>query len=99
MNQSVSHVKRHFKTPEFPGGLALKDSVLSLLWLRFDPWPGKFLWHAEGVATPPKKGDTQQVVSCCCCFVMLHNASVPRSNLLSDINFGCFIAENRVLKA
>ena len=27
---------------EFPGGLAVKDSVLSLLWLRFDPWPGNF---------------------------------------------------------
>ena len=27
---------------EFPGGLAIKDSVLSLLWLRFDPCPGRF---------------------------------------------------------
>ena len=24
----------------FTDGLALKDSALSLLWLRFDPWPG-----------------------------------------------------------
>ena len=30
----------------FPGGLAIKDSVLSLLWLRFEPRPGNFcmLW-------------------------------------------------------
>ena len=24
---------------EFPGGLMVKDSVLSLLWHGFDPWP------------------------------------------------------------
>ena len=31
---------------EFPGGLAVKDSVLSLLWLRFSLWPRSFrmLW-------------------------------------------------------
>ena len=27
---------------EFPGGLAVKDPVLSLLWLRFSPWPRNF---------------------------------------------------------
>ena len=27
---------------DFPGGLMVKDSALSLLWLRFDPWPGNF---------------------------------------------------------
>ena len=27
---------------EFPGGLVVKDSVLSLLWLGLDPWPGNF---------------------------------------------------------
>ena len=26
----------------FPGDLAVKDSVLSLLWLSLDPWPGNF---------------------------------------------------------
>ena len=25
---------------EFPGSLAVKDLVLSLLWLELDPWPG-----------------------------------------------------------
>ena len=25
-----------------PSGLAVKDPVLSLLWLRFDSWPGNF---------------------------------------------------------
>lgn len=31
---------------EFPGGLAIKDLALSLLWLRCDPWFGNFcmLW-------------------------------------------------------
>ena len=31
---------------EFPGGLMVKNSVLSLLWLGFDPRPGNFhvLW-------------------------------------------------------
>ena len=37
---------------EFPGGLAVKDPVLSLLWQRFDPWPGNF-------QVQPKK--TQQI--------------------------------------
>ena len=27
---------------EFPGGLAIKDLVLPLLSLRFDPWPRNF---------------------------------------------------------
>lgn len=27
---------------EFPAGLVVKDSALSLLWLRFDPWPENF---------------------------------------------------------
>lgn len=26
----------------FPGGLAVQDSALSLLWRRFKPWPGNF---------------------------------------------------------
>ena len=28
------------KFQEFPGGLAIKDLVLSLLWLEIEPWPG-----------------------------------------------------------
>ena len=27
---------------EFPGGPSVKDLVLSLLWLGFNPWPGNF---------------------------------------------------------
>lgn len=27
---------------EFPGGLSVKDLMLSLLSLGFDPWPGNF---------------------------------------------------------
>ena len=31
---------------EFPSGLVVKDTALSLLWLWFNPWPGNFhmLW-------------------------------------------------------
>ena len=34
---------------EFPGGRAVKNSALSLLWLQFDPWPGNFCmpWHGQ----------------------------------------------------
>ena len=35
---------------EFPGGLALEDSALSLLWLGLDPWLGNFLMPLVGVA-------------------------------------------------
>ena len=30
------------KRKEFPGSLEVKDSALSLLWLRFNPWHGNF---------------------------------------------------------
>ena len=37
--------------PEFPGGLAAEDLVLSLLWRGFNPWPGNFhilrVWPAK----------------------------------------------------
>ena len=36
---------------KFPGGLGVKDLVLSLLWLGFDPWPRKFCM--SWVAYPP----------------------------------------------
>ena len=37
-------VSKHLKEwmLEFPGGLVVKDLVLSVLWLGFDPWPGNF---------------------------------------------------------
>ena len=38
---------RQLKYPwEFPGGLAVKDLALSLLWFGFNPWHGNFcmLW-------------------------------------------------------
>ena len=33
------------KVPEFPGGLVIKDSVLSLLWLRSVPGQGNCTYH------------------------------------------------------
>ena len=41
------------KNGELPGGLAVKDSVLSLLWLRFNPWPWELL-HAADVVRKEK---------------------------------------------
>ena len=38
---------------ELPGDLEVKDSALSLLWLRFDPWPGNL--HMPRVRAWPKK--------------------------------------------
>ena len=38
---------------KFPGGLVVKDFVLSLLWLRFDPWHGNF--YGSGMAKKKKK--------------------------------------------
>ena len=31
------------RAKEFPDGLVVKESVLSWLWLGFDPWLGNFL--------------------------------------------------------
>ena len=39
---------------EFPGGLALKDLALSLLWQELDPWTRELL-HAVGSAKKKKK--------------------------------------------
>ena len=39
---------------EFLGGLVVKDLALSLLWLRFDPWPRNFL-HALDEAKEKKR--------------------------------------------
>ena len=35
-------IKKLIKKLKFPGGLAIKDLVLSLLWLEFIPGPGNF---------------------------------------------------------
>ena len=39
--ESIAIISRR-PLKEFPGGLVVKDLVLSLLWLEFDPMPGKF---------------------------------------------------------
>ena len=36
--QKKKKKKRKFLL-EFPGGLMVKDTVLSVLWHRFEPWP------------------------------------------------------------
>ena len=47
----------HFKAQllEFPGYLMVKDPVLSLLWLPFDPWPGNFCMSLAWVNEEKKK--------------------------------------------
>ena len=42
MAQNERFEINHSTTGEFPGGPAVKDLALSLLWLEFDPWPGNF---------------------------------------------------------
>ena len=37
--------KKNFQNSECPGGLAVKDLVLPLLWLGFNPWPKNFYMH------------------------------------------------------
>ena len=34
---------KNYLLQEFPGGLAVKDLALSLLWQEFNPWPGNFI--------------------------------------------------------
>ena len=48
----ITQLQENKKEVEFPGGLAVKDSVLSLLWLRFHRWPGN-LWMLQ--AWPKQK--------------------------------------------
>ena len=45
-------MNRRIQLKEFPGGLVVKDPVLSLLWLRFEPWPEN--WHTVGKAKKKK---------------------------------------------
>ena len=39
----------------------VKNPVLSLMWHRFNPWPGNFLPHATGVAKLKKKKNENQL--------------------------------------
>ena len=45
---------KHSDLGEFPGCLVVKDSALSLLWLKFDPLAWK-LPHAVGTGQKKKK--------------------------------------------
>ena len=40
---------------EYPGGLVVKDPVLSLLWFGFDPWPGSSKMQKEWSKKKKKK--------------------------------------------
>ena len=40
INMSLTIFVGFYKYGELPGGILVKDLVLSLLWLKFDPWPG-----------------------------------------------------------
>ena len=45
--------KRNYLLLEFPGGLVVKDSALSLLWRGFSPWPGNFCRPPAQPKKPP----------------------------------------------
>ena len=57
---------------EFPGGLTVKDLVLSLLWLRFDLWPGNFcmpwMWQ--------KKKKERERERCQCLYRLFHSMTL-----------------------
>ena len=46
MSEVMGNFSREMQTikmnQEFPGGLAVKDLALSLLWVKFKPWPENF---------------------------------------------------------
>ena len=42
---------------ELPGGLAVKDLALPLLWLRFIPWSGNFCYALGTVKKKPKNNN------------------------------------------
>lgn len=44
-----------------PGGLAVKDSSLSLLWLGFDPEPGNFCTHGYGQKKKDRNTNFEQL--------------------------------------
>ena len=61
---------------EFPAGLVVKDSALSLLWLGFHPWPGNF--HVTWVW--PKTEQKQK----------LHLTLVRRAIIKKSTNIKCW---------
>ena len=38
-----------------PGGIVVKDSALSLLWFKFNPWPRNFCMLSAAKKTPKNK--------------------------------------------
>ena len=56
LNYHVAHLKKKNHIGEFPGGLEIKDLVLSLLWPGFHPWPKNFcMWWASKKKKKRKK--------------------------------------------
>ena len=49
---------------EFPAGLVVKNSVLSLLWLRFEPWLENFRMHAQ-LKEKEKKNKEREIRELC----------------------------------
>ena len=49
MGAALKSEKQKKKGMKFPGGLVGKDPVLSLLWLRFNPWHGNFCMPQIGI--------------------------------------------------
>ena len=48
---------------EFSDGLVAKDLALSLLWLRFDSWPGKVHMPWACPPTPPQKNKPETILT------------------------------------
>ena len=51
----------------FSGALVVKDLAFSLLWLRFDPWPGNFYAVRAGKSTAKKNKNKNNKKCVCVC--------------------------------
>ena len=58
-SQSISLKKKKKDSKKFPDGLVVKDSGLSLLWLRFDLRPRKFHMPSAQPQKEKKKKDSK----------------------------------------
>ena len=53
---------------EFPGGIVVNDSALSLLWLSFDPWPMNFQMAWVWPKQTNKKPKNRSIICVCISF-------------------------------
>ena len=73
-------VQREYRYEEVLGGLGIKDSVLSLLWLGLNPRPRNFCMPQ----VQPKKKRRDSSCNLGCWMLEQHRQTLPSQNLLND---------------